>query len=57
MHPGDTITARSTVVDMRTSNSRPGSGIVTWHTEARDQRGELVVDFRRTNLVAIRGEG
>ena len=57
VHPGDTITARSTVVDMRTSNSRPGSGIVTWHTEARDQRGELVVDFRRTNLVAIRGEG
>jgi len=57
VHPGDTITARSTVVDMRTSNSRPGSGIVTWHTEARDQRGELVVDFRRTNLVAIRSEG
>ena len=57
VHPGDTITARSTVVDMRTSTSRPGSGIVTWHTEARDQRGELVVDFRRTNLVAIRSEG
>src|SRR5947199_4575990 len=53
VHPGDTITARSTVVDMRTSNSRPGSGIVTWHTEARDQRGELGVDFRRTNLLAI----
>lgn len=54
VHPGDTITARSTVVDMRTSSSRPGTGIVTWHTEAHNQRSELVVDYRRTNLVAMR---
>ena len=57
VHPGDTVTARSVVVDMRPSTSRPGTGIVTWHTEARDQRGELVVDFHRTNLVAMRSEG
>ncbi|CAA9265843.1 MAG: hypothetical protein AVDCRST_MAG50-3130 [uncultured Acidimicrobiales bacterium] len=54
VHPGDTITARSTVLDTRTSASRPGTGIVTWHTEAHNQRGEMVVDFRRTNLVAMR---
>src|SRR5207249_3473765 len=54
VYPGDTITARSTVVDKRTSESRKATGIVTWHTEARNQRGELVVDFRRTNLVAFR---
>lgn len=53
-HPGDTVTAVSTVVDMRESTSRPGSGIVTWHTEGRNQRGELLVDYRRTNLVAKR---
>jgi itaconyl-CoA hydratase len=52
VHPGDTLTARSTVVDARASGSRPGFGIVTWHTEGRNQRGELVVDYRRTNLVA-----
>lgn len=54
VHPGDTITARSTVLDTRTSASRPGTGIVTWHTEAHNQREEMVVDFRRTNLVAMR---
>jgi acyl dehydratase len=56
VHPGDTLTARSTVLETRESNSRPGSGIVTWHTEAFNQRGELVVDLRRTNLVAKRTE-
>ena len=56
VHPGDTITARSTVVDMRESKSRPGTGIVTWHTEAHNQRDELVVDYHRTNLVARRRE-
>lgn len=54
VHPGDTLTARSTVVDTRASESRPNAGIVTWHTEAFNQRGELVVEFRRTNLVAKR---
>jgi itaconyl-CoA hydratase len=54
VHPGDTLTARSTVVDRRDSGSRPDMGIVTWHSEAHNQRGEVVVDFRRTNLVAKR---
>lgn len=54
--PGDTLTARSTVIEMRESNSRPDTGIVTWHTEAFNQRDELVVDYRRTNLVAKRRE-
>jgi len=53
VYPGDTIVARSTVVDTRPSSSRPG-GIVSWHTEAHDHHGELVVDFVRTNLVASR---
>ncbi len=53
-HPGDTLTATSKVVETRTSESRPNVGIVTWHTEARNQDGDLVVDYRRTNLVAKR---
>jgi acyl dehydratase len=52
VHPGDTLTARSEVVDARESRSRPGAGVVTWHTEGYNQRDELVVDYRRTNLVA-----
>jgi itaconyl-CoA hydratase len=55
VYPGDTITARSTVANTRESESRPGIGIVTWHTEAHNQRHELVVDYRRTNLVAKSG--
>ncbi len=54
VHPGDTLTASSTVVGTRPSGSRPDTGIVTWHTEARNQDGALVVDYRRTNLVARR---
>jgi len=54
VHPGDTLTARSTVLTARESESRRGVGIVTWHTEAHNQLGELVVDFQRTNLAAKR---
>ena len=54
VHPDDTLTARSTVVEARESAGRPGMGIVTWHTEGHNQRGELVVEYRRTNLVAKR---
>jgi itaconyl-CoA hydratase len=53
MYPGDTLVARSTVIATRPSQSRPG-GIVTWHTEGRNQHDELVVEFTRTNLVAAR---
>jgi acyl dehydratase len=56
VYPGDTLTAASTVVDKRESSSRPNDGIVTWHTEAHNQRGEMVVDYRRTNLVT-KGRG
>jgi acyl dehydratase len=54
LYPGDTLTAESTVVAARESDSRPEFGIVTWHTEGRNQLGELVVDYQRTNLVAKR---
>lgn len=52
VYPGDTLTAHSTVVAARESDSRPEFGIVTWRTEGRNQRGEVVVDYRRSNLVA-----
>jgi itaconyl-CoA hydratase len=63
VYPGDTLIARSTVVDRRESQSRPESGIVTWYTEGflfdlprgTSANGERVVDFRRSNLVPKRG--
>jgi acyl dehydratase len=52
VYPGDTITARSIVVSKRESAKRPHFGIVTWATEGRNQHGQVVVSYRRTNLVA-----
>jgi acyl dehydratase len=54
VYPGDTLTARSTTRAKRLSASNPANGIVTWWTEAFDQRGELVIDFERSNLVRLR---
>ena len=54
VYPGDTVTARSVVVAKRESESRPAFGVVTWETEGRNQRGEVVISYRRTNLVAKR---
>jgi itaconyl-CoA hydratase len=63
VYPGDTLVARSTVVDKRESQSRPEHGIVTWHTEgflfggaSRNSGDETrVVDFQRSNLIPKRG--
>jgi itaconyl-CoA hydratase len=52
---GDTVTATSEVTALRESGSRPDAGIVTWHTEGFDQRGDRVIDFLRTNLINRRG--
>jgi len=40
------------VVSTRESASRGNFGIVTWRTEARNQRDEIVITYQRTNLVA-----
>ena len=65
IYPGDTLVARSTVVEKRESQSRPDLGIVTWHTEGfllegasrNGGEGALAVDFRRSNLIPKRGIG
>jgi acyl dehydratase len=54
VYPGETLTARSTVVARRMSKSRPDQGIVTWHTEGFDASDELVIDFKRSNLIPVR---
>ncbi|GAA5079333.1 acyl dehydratase [Thermocatellispora tengchongensis] len=53
-HPGDTIRARSVVLDRRTSKSRPGWGVVEWRTTGYDQRGRVVCEYRRRNLSRLR---
>jgi acyl dehydratase len=51
---GDTIYARSTVLDKRESQSKPDRGIVTVETVGWNQREEGVCEFRRRVLVPKR---
>jgi itaconyl-CoA hydratase len=48
---GDTLWAESEVMSKRPSRSRPTSGIVEVRTRGVNQRGETVIQFRRSFLV------
>lgn len=51
----DTIEAESTIVGKRASKSRPGQGVLTVDTVARNQHGDEVCSYRRVLLVYARG--
>ena len=51
---GDTLYAETTVLEKRESRSRQGQGIVRVESRGRNQRGELVISFRRTVLLPQR---
>ena len=51
---GDTIYARSTVLDVRPSERRPDHGVLEVETIAENQRGEPVLSFRRSLLLPRR---
>lgn len=55
LYAGDSVRAKSIVIDKRESRSQPTMGIVTWHTEGHDQANRLVVDFNRTNMITRKG--
>jgi acyl dehydratase len=52
---GDTIYSQSEVLEARGSKSRPNVGIVTVRTTGYNQRGEVVITFKRTIMVYKRG--
>lgn len=54
VYVGDTLTCRSEVVEVRDSRSRPAEGIVVFRHEARNQRGTLVGECRRSALMRRR---
>lgn len=57
-HPvfeGDTIYARSEVLETRESKSRPNAGIVRVRTTGINQNGTPVIEFKRTFMVWKRG--
>jgi len=55
LHAGDTIETESTILESRASRSRPGEGIVSVATRARNQSGDTVLTYRRNLLVYRRG--
>jgi itaconyl-CoA hydratase len=57
-HPvfeGDTIYARSEVLEARASKSRPNAGLVRVKTTGVNQDGTTVIEFTRTFMVWKRG--
>ncbi len=56
VYPGDTINCESTVLDKRETKSRPDHGVVHWKTVGKNQRGEIVVEYDRMNLIKKREE-
>lgn len=48
---GDTIYAESEVLSKRESKSHPEAGIVTVKTRGYNQKGETVIEFKRTFMV------
>lgn len=54
---GDTLYAESEVLEVRSSRSRPGQGIVTVRTTGSNQHGQTVLTFRRSVLVPRRPRG
>lgn len=53
VYEGDTITCKSTVIGKRISNKFKTHGIVSWSTEGFNQKGELVISFKRSNLITF----
>jgi acyl dehydratase len=54
VRPGDTLTARIVVLDVRASQSKPDRGAVRMRTEVTNQAGELVMTMESTGLVSRR---
>lgn len=54
VYPGDTIYSESTVLDKRETKSRPDHGVVHWKTVGRNQKGEVVMEYERRNLIRKR---
>lgn len=53
--PGDTVYARSEVLAVRESKSRPSQGIVTTRTEGYKADGTVFMTFERASLIPKRG--
>ena len=53
---GDTLYARSEVLEMRESQSRPNVGLVRIKTTGFNQHGQTVIEYKRAMLIYKRGQ-
>ncbi|MCR6632511.1 MAG: MaoC family dehydratase [Magnetospirillum sp.] len=56
VRPGDVLTVRSEVLEVRPMRSRPGFGIVRVRTQTLDAEGHAVQTFTSPLVVAARGD-
>ena len=56
VRPGDTLSARVTVLESRPSQSKPDRGTLKIRTEVTNQRGELVMWMENFGMFGRRGE-
>ncbi len=56
VRPGDTLTCRFEALQTRLSSSRPDVGIATWRFDLINQRDELVLTMRMSQLLKRRPE-
>ena len=56
VYAGDTIAYKSEVIETRLSNSRPGSGLMTFRSTGVNQNGESVISFVSITFVERRRE-
>jgi acyl dehydratase len=57
VRPGDTLTARLTVIEATASRSRPDRGIVRTRMELMNQDGETVMTITGVNFISRRPSG
>ncbi|MBV9174091.1 MAG: MaoC family dehydratase [Chloroflexi bacterium] len=57
VRPGDTLLARFTILETRSSRSRPDRGIVRSRGEMLNQHGEVVMDVEAVNFFGRRPQG
>ena len=57
VRPGDTLTARWTVLECRPSRSKPDRGVIHSRGEMLNQNGEIVMSLEAMNIIGRGQEG
>ena len=56
VRPGDVLSIRATVLEVRRSRSKPDRGLIRTLVEVLNQRGEVVMSLKAMNLIRSREE-